>query len=116
MFTVIVGLVGSGNSSTLRPFGMRYSVIPSTETTFCARAAGAAAGRAGLVAEGAPAPGFAGASAEGRGGASAGGFAAWGRAGRLAGKTTLASRRSALAFRERIESPPKVWGFRLTSS
>src|SRR5450755_4921910 len=31
MFTVVVVLVGSGNSSTRRPFGMSYSVIPSTD-------------------------------------------------------------------------------------
>src|SRR5579859_5446660 len=30
MFTVIVGFEGSGKSSTLRPFGSRYSVMPST--------------------------------------------------------------------------------------
>src|SRR5690242_17127264 len=30
MFTVIVGFDGSGKSSTLRPLGRRYSVIPST--------------------------------------------------------------------------------------
>src|SRR6478735_6659148 len=34
MFTVIVGFDGSGKSSTLRPLGRRYSVIPSTVVTF----------------------------------------------------------------------------------
>src|SRR5262245_20370188 len=41
MLTVIVCLVGSGNSSTRRPLGRRYSVMPSTDVTrsaFCARA------------------------------------------------------------------------------
>src|SRR5450631_716988 len=31
MFTVTVGLLGSGKSRTLRPFLRRYSVMPSTD-------------------------------------------------------------------------------------
>src|SRR4051794_12539356 len=34
MLTVTVGLVLSGKSSTLRPLGRRYSVMPSTSFTF----------------------------------------------------------------------------------
>src|SRR3954471_5550402 len=34
MLTVTVGLVLSGKSSTLRPLGRRYSVMPSTTFTF----------------------------------------------------------------------------------
>src|SRR3954471_21969816 len=34
MLTVTVGLVLSGKSSTLRPLGRRYSVMPSTAWTF----------------------------------------------------------------------------------
>src|SRR5438105_10819904 len=34
MFTVTVGFDGSGKSSTLRPLGKRYSVMPSAVVTF----------------------------------------------------------------------------------
>src|SRR6476620_4328848 len=34
MFTVMVGLLGSGNSRTCRPLASSYSVMPSTEVSF----------------------------------------------------------------------------------
>ena len=43
MLTVTVGLVGSGKSSTRRPFDSRYSVMPSTEATFTGLAGAGAA-------------------------------------------------------------------------
>src|SRR5882724_3434909 len=43
----MVGLDGSGNSSTFRPLGRRYSVIPSTEVTRSTPAGNAEALRAG---------------------------------------------------------------------
>src|SRR5512135_1023410 len=39
--TVAVGFVGSGKRRTWRPFGSRYSVIPSTEVTGTSFAGGA---------------------------------------------------------------------------
>src|ERR1017187_6543557 len=35
MFTVTLGLEVSGNNSTCSPFGYAYSVMPSTDVTFC---------------------------------------------------------------------------------
>src|SRR4051812_5232362 len=42
MLTVIVALVGSGNSSTRSPLESRYSVMPSTVVIFCGACANAA--------------------------------------------------------------------------
>src|SRR6478736_2520016 len=44
MFTVTVGLDWSGNSSTRRPLGSRYSVMPSTSVTFTGAAGAVATG------------------------------------------------------------------------
>ena len=44
MFTVVVGWASSGASRIRRPFGSRYSVMPSTAATRSARMTGAAAG------------------------------------------------------------------------
>src|SRR4051812_5928531 len=75
MFTVMVALVWSGNSSTCNPLASAYSVIPSTEVTFtgagalAGRAAGAVADPAGLAGRGAAACGvcaMAGAAASAR--------------------------------------------------
>src|SRR5690242_16481186 len=35
MFTVTLGFEGSGNDSTRKPLGYAYSVMPSTEVSFC---------------------------------------------------------------------------------
>ena len=43
MFTVTVGLDGSGKSRTRSPFASRYSVIPSTSVTFSGGVIGAGA-------------------------------------------------------------------------
>ena len=46
MFTVMVCLLGSGNSSTRRPLASRYSVMPSTEVTVPGAASATVAGGA----------------------------------------------------------------------
>src|SRR5512141_3294986 len=50
MFTVTVGLVGSGKRSPRRPLARRYSVIPSTEVTLTGAADCAAGLEAALFA------------------------------------------------------------------
>src|SRR5450432_2716527 len=77
MFTVTVGLLGSGNSRTLRPFLRRYSVMPSTDVIRVipgkrVGVPGWAPAFAGVTAEAAP---FAGVAA------SCAGVAAFARAG-----------------------------------
>src|SRR5689334_13268642 len=74
MLTVTVGLDGSGKRSTRKPFGRRYSVMPSTSATFVGATVGALnaeAGSAGLLRFGVSTPVRAGAGGAARG-ASAG--------------------------------------------
>src|SRR5438552_2911481 len=75
MFTVMVGFEGSGKSSTCRPLGRRYSVMPSTSPIFLSNPAawaGAFATAAGLF-DSALAPGAAGGAFAGAGGVAFGG-------------------------------------------
>src|SRR5437764_9900109 len=93
MLTVIVALVGSGKSSTLRPFESRYSVIPSTEVTLSGLPG---AGEAAAVF-------FAGEAAFALAGAfAAGGAAAWGAAISAAWVIMARSRESPLRRIERM--------------
>ena len=104
MLTVIVGLDGSGNSSTLSPFGSRYSVMPSTEATGCSLTGGVAVRGRAALAGASPPRGWASAA-----GLRAGGASACAPATVLAGTMTVSSRPSALGIVRRIETSKEAY-------